>query len=125
MSETPGQRFYRRQIEYLTTHDVDALVENQYHAEASLVGFQAVVSGREALRSYFRRYLDSIGQIRPVSVDNFAETEDSVFFESTMRTDKGEAKVYNVFVLDGEKATHHFTGVISTKPLEDDHEHPG
>jgi hypothetical protein len=46
-----------------------------------------------------------------LSLDQFVETEDTIFFEATVRTAMGQVKVYDAFVLSDGKATHHFTGV--------------
>jgi hypothetical protein len=62
-------------------------------------------------------YLARLGTLRLKSTDQFTETEDSIFFEATITTSIGVAKVYDVFLLREGKATHHFTGVISVTPL--------
>ena len=48
---------------------------------------------------------------RLLSVDQFAETEDTLFFEASVSTSLGKARVYDAFVLRDGKVTHHFTGI--------------
>ncbi len=116
MSQTPGRKFYDRQIELLEAGDVEELVRSQYHEDAVLVGFDVMMRGHEELLRHFREYLQNLGSLRVLSTDKFTETEDSIFFEATARTDHGVARVYDVFMLDGGKITHHFTGVLSFEP---------
>jgi hypothetical protein len=63
-------------------------------------------------------YLERLGTLKLKSTDKFTETDDSIFFEATIITQLGEARVYDVFMLRDGKATHHFTGLISVSPLE-------
>jgi len=51
-----------------------------------------------------------MGRLEVLSLDQFIETEDSVFFDATVRTALGQAIVYDAFVLRNGKATHNFTG---------------
>ena len=83
---------------------------------AVLVGFDFTVKGKAALREHFEGYLKRLGSLRLISTDRFTETEDSIFFEATIESDLGEARVYDVFILRDGKATHQFTGVISVSP---------
>jgi hypothetical protein len=111
-----GRAFYERQIAALESGDIDRVMA-QYHDDAVLVSFDTTVHGLAALREHFVRYLARLGSLTLVSTDRFAETVDSIFFEATVRTSSGEAKVYDVFVLRDGKATHHFTGLISFSPF--------
>ncbi len=112
---TAGRAFYDRQIAYLEAGDLDGVLR-QYAEDAVLVGFDVTVRGRAALRTHFASYLRHLGTLRLLSTDKFTETPDSIFFEATMQTDLGVARVYDVFLLRDGLATHHFTGVISVTP---------
>jgi hypothetical protein len=57
-----------------------------------------------------------LGDIKLKSTEQFAESAGSIFFEATIDVSAGEARVYDVFVLDGEKASHHFTGTLGFTP---------
>lgn len=115
MEETPGKRFYARQIAALEAGRIDALVD-QYTDDAVMVGFDFVRRGKDEVRAHMTGYLQMLGSLRLVSTDKWAETDDSIFFEATVMTDLGQARVYDVFVLRDGKATHHFAGVISLSP---------
>lgn len=110
---TPGRAFYDRQIAYLRAKDIDGLIDSHYAEDAELIGFDVVVKGRAALKAHFRRYMELLGTITIESTDKFRETEDAVFFEATVATNLGRARVYDAFVLRDGKATHHFTGVLT------------
>ena len=116
METTAGKAFYDRQIAALEAQDMDALMA-QYDNDATLIGFDFTIKGKEAIREHMKRYLASLGTLRLQSTDKFTETEDSIFFEATITTSIGIAHVYDVFILRDGKATHHFTGVISVEPL--------
>ena len=118
MSSSPGREFYDRQVAYLEANDVDGLIENQYHDDATIVSFDFTKSGKETLRTHFIEYLQHLGGLKVKSTDKFTETPDSIYFEATVTTGGGEAKVYDVFILKDGKATKHFTGLISFTPFQ-------
>lgn len=109
--DTAGKRFYRNQVECLIAGDPDRLVAENYHPDATVQSFQWTVTGHEALRAHFGRYLGAVKIEEVVSTDNFAETANTIAFEATIRTDKGIARVYDVMTLKDGKITFHFTGV--------------
>jgi hypothetical protein len=118
MSTTPGRAFYDRQIDSLARQDIDGLINNQYHPDAVMVGYDFVRRGHAELREYFKSYLGQLGKIKLLSTDMFAEIEDAIFFEATVETNLGVAQVYNVFTFKDGKAIRHFTGLKSVKPKE-------
>jgi hypothetical protein len=109
--DTPGRKFYDEQIALLRQDSTDELIDQHYLPDAVLIGFAKVVRGHAALKEHFRAYLKMLGTVEVLSLDQFVETDDSIFFEATVRTAMGQVKVYDAFVLSGGKATHHFTGV--------------
>ncbi len=115
MERTPGRAFYDRQIALLEAGDIDG-VTNQYHDDAVIVGFDFTVRGRDAIREHMRGYLERLAMLKLQSTDRFTETEDAIFFEATMLTGLGVARVYDVFMLREGRATHQFTGLISVGP---------
>jgi hypothetical protein len=108
--QTLGRRFYDEQIALLQQKKTDELIDLHYHDDAVLISFQRIVRGGDQLKEYFRQYVAKLGQLDVRSLDQFAETEDSVFLEATVVTALGEARVYDAFVLRDGKVTHHFTG---------------
>lgn len=113
-SRTRGRELYDRQIQFLLDKDVDGLVETNYAPDAELISFQTVVKGRDALRTYFRGYVEMLGDLVVESTDKFAETDDAIFFEATVRSALGRVRVYDAWVLRDGQITHHFTGVMGT-----------
>ena len=109
--ETPGRRFYEEQIALPRQDSTDELIDQHYQQDAVLIAFTKVVQGQAALKEHFRAYLKILGTVEVLSLDQFVETEDTIFFEATVRTAMGQVKVYDAFVLSDGKATHHFTGV--------------
>ena len=110
----PGRELYERQIRLLQAKDATRLVEEQYADDATLVSFQNVIRGGEALKEYFAGYLELLGDLELISTDKFRETGDSIFFEATVRTNFGLGRVYDAMVIRGGKIVYHFTGVIDT-----------
>ena len=113
-----GKAFYERQVAFLEVGDVDGLIANQYNPDAKLISFDYIVVGHEALREHFREYLKRLGGLKLLSTDKFTDTENSIFFEATVRVGGGEAQVYDAFVLDNGKISHHFTGLLGFTPME-------
>jgi hypothetical protein len=111
-SKSPGRELYDRQIRFLLDKDVDGLIDTNYTADATLISFANVVKGREALKEYFRGYVEMLGDLEVESTDKFAESEDGVFFEATVRSALGRARVYDAFALRDGKIAVHFTGVM-------------
>jgi hypothetical protein len=111
MSETGKRQLYEAQLRYLQAGDVDGLIDNQYTDDALLVSFDNQIRGNAALKEYFRGYLQVLGTIEVLSTDRFVETDDTVFFEATMKTNLGQARVFDAWVLRDDKISYHFTGV--------------
>src|SRR5207249_3266606 len=80
--------------------------------DAVLISFDVTIRGREALREYFRTYLERLGTLTVTSTDKFTETEDSIFFEATVASNLGTVRVYDAFVLRDGKISYHFAGAI-------------
>lgn len=108
---TPGRRFYDEQLKFITEHDVDGLIDNHYTPDAVLISGERIVRGRAALKEYFRGYLTQLGNLRLESTDAFTEAPDAIYFEATVTTKLGRAKVYDGWVLRDGKIAYHFTGV--------------
>jgi len=108
---TAKRDFYEEQITLLSAHEVDRLIDEHYTDDAELVSFNVVVKDNGPLKEYFHGYVKMLGHIDVVSTDNFVETEDSVFFEATVKTDLGTVKVFDAWVIRDGKISHHFTGV--------------
>jgi len=69
------------------------------------------VRGHAALKEHFRNYMRWVQIKEVVTTDKFTETDTSVSFEATVRTNRGIARIYDVFMLKDGKVSYHFTGV--------------
>lgn len=119
MSQTQGfrfQEFYERQIGFLANKDAPGLIANQYTDDAELLSFTNHIKGAPALVEYFTGYIANLGYIKLISTDKYTEGDNSVFFEATVETAGGIARVYDVFVMRDGKIAHHFTGLLSFTP---------
>jgi len=109
--DTPGKKFYQRQVEYLIAGDADALVEDNYNDDAVLTSPEFTVRGKDALKKHFRNYMRWVKIEAVKSTDNFVETDNTVLFEATVKSNFGIVRVYDAFVLKDGKIDYHFTGV--------------
>jgi aerobic carbon-monoxide dehydrogenase small subunit len=109
--DTPGKLHYQRQVGFLMAKDVDGLVDNQYHEDATLVSHEFQVRGTAAIKQHFREYLRWLTIDEVLSTDHFTETENSVFFEATVRSNFGVKQVFDIWLFEDGKIRYHFTGV--------------
>ena len=101
---------------YLANNDVVGLIANQYNDDAELVTFTNRIKGAPALVEYFKAYIAGLGYIKVLSTDQYTEGDDSIFFEATVETAGGIARVYDVFILENGKISRHFTGLLGFTP---------
>ena len=103
--------FYEEQVRLIQEHAVERLIDEHYTDDAELVSFNVVVKGKSALKEYFSNYVAALGTLEVVSTDHFVETEDTIFFDATVNTDLGHARVFDAWVLRDGKIAHHFSGL--------------
>ncbi len=108
--------FYNRQLDFIAKMDVEGLIKNQYTEDAELLNFDTYVKGAPALVEFFKGYIASLGYIKLLSTDKYAEGDESVLFESTVETAGGIARVYDVFVMRNGKIWRHFAGLLGFTP---------
>jgi predicted SnoaL-like aldol condensation-catalyzing enzyme len=116
MAETNA--FYDRQIEFLENNDVEGMIPSQYNEDAELIAFDFVVKGHDALVAHFKEYIKGLGYLKLMSTEKFRETDDSIFFEATVETAGGTARVYDVFYMQNGKISRHWTGLLGFTPKE-------
>ena len=109
--DTPGKRLYESQVRYLIAGDADGLVDDNYAPDAVVASFDFQVKGHDALKAHFRNYMRWVQIKEVISTDKFTETDDGLSFEATVRTNRGVARVYDVFTLRDGKVIYHFTGL--------------
>ncbi|MGH9122076.1 MAG: nuclear transport factor 2 family protein [Acidimicrobiales bacterium] len=108
---TSKEDFCLEQVRLLQAGDVDTLIDEHYTEDAELIRFETTIKGAPALKEYFRDYVKMLGNLEVASTDHFMETDDTVFFDATVRTNLGEARVFDCWVMRGGKISHHFSGV--------------
>lgn len=116
MSQNKFRDLYDRQVQYLTEKDAEGLIRNNYTPDAELLSFDVNIKGTDALIEYFIGYIAHLGYIKLLSTDKYTESDDSVFFEATVETAGGIARVYDVFVLRDGKIWRHYTGLLGFTP---------
>ncbi|HVU12201.1 MAG TPA: nuclear transport factor 2 family protein [Phototrophicaceae bacterium] len=104
---------YYRQLGFLAENDPEGLIHTQYTEDAELLNFDHYVRGAPALIEYFKHYIHSLGYIKLISTDKYIEGDEQLMFEATVETAAGIARVYDVFVLRGDKIWRHFAGLLS------------
>jgi ketosteroid isomerase-like protein len=113
--KTAGQTFFDDQVRFCETRDIPG-IRSHYTDDAKLISFDNQISGGDAIAEYFRGYLDRMAGLKVRSTDKFVETPDAIFFEATIDLDAGVARVYDAFVLEGDRARYHFTGLLEFTP---------
>lgn len=109
---TPGQVFYQKQLDFLYAKDTVGLIDSNYNDDAVLHSFDHTIKGGQALKEYFKGYLEMLGDLKVLSTDKWTETDDTIFFEATVETGSfGVVKVFDAMVFRDGKIAHHFTGV--------------
>ena len=87
--------------ELMSEGDVDALAE-LYAADAKLVLFNRGMSGRQEIRQFLARRLESHGGYRVVSMDQFQDAGDVVIWEATVEVEIGFLQTTHVVILNDE-----------------------
>jgi len=119
MVEIPDGKFkdfYFRQLDFIEKNDVEGLIKNQYTEDASLRNYDTYVKGAPALVEFFKGYIGALGYIKLLTTDKYVQGDDSIMYEATVETAGGTAKVYDVWLMKGDKIYRHFAGLISFTP---------
>ena len=95
---TPGRKFFDEHMAYIYANKIDEMIDNPYTQDAVLFSpFDVlktppphVVRGNKALKEFFHTYISWQGAIQVEKLYDFAETDDSIFFQAifTSRTGK-------------------------------------
>jgi hypothetical protein len=114
--QTPGRAFFNAHMEYIGRKDVDGMIDDQYTQDAVLISpFDLletppphIVRGNQALKDFFRKYLDWQGALDDVQLPIFAGTENSIFFQATFKSQTGFWAVGDAWhMTDGKIDTHY------------------
>ena len=112
-TQSPGRQFYEEQLAYLRARDVVSLLKQHYHSNAVLINMNGAIRGHAALRPFFERYLDALGEFH-AEIIGFVETDEGILWEATMDSNFGQTRVYDALAIRDGKITHHFAGVMTT-----------
>ena len=96
-----GQDLVDRFGRLMSGGDVAALAE-LYAADARVVLFYRVASGREEIRQFLASRLAAHGRYDVVSVDQFQDAGDVVMWDATVETELGPLQTTHAVVLDAE-----------------------
>jgi aerobic carbon-monoxide dehydrogenase small subunit len=110
--DTPRKQMYENRVRLLMAGDADRLVQEHYNENATLVSFDFIVRGHDALKAHFRNFIRWVSIKDVISTDQWVETENSFFYEATAVTNYGVGRVYDAYYLRDGKIDYHFTGII-------------
>lgn len=110
-SVTPGRQLFTDGLALFQQGKTDELIDRFYEVDAVLVTSGRSIRGHKDLKPHFRALARMLGEFELLSLDSFTEINDGILIEKTIRTAGREAKVYDAFVFEEWKITHHFTGV--------------
>jgi SnoaL-like domain len=114
---TPGRKFFDEQMAYIGANDVDGLIDGHYTPDAVLITPADfldtppphIVRGTQELKDYFRKYLAWQGEIKVESLFDFAETDDSIFFQAIITSKTGRWVVGDAWYMRDGKISRHYS----------------
>jgi hypothetical protein len=118
MATTPGRKFFDEHMKYIYANDIDGMIDDQYTQDAVLISpFDAVpgkqpphiVRGNKELKEFFHIYLDYQGAIEVESLYDFAETDNSIFFQAIFTSKTGKWVVGDAWHMTGGKIDTHYS----------------
>ena len=109
---------YDRQLDFLTRKDHEGLIDTNYTPDAELLNIDLdhPIVGAAALKGHFAAYLANLGYLKVLSTDKYMESSDGLFFEATVETAGGIARVYDVMTFRGDRIARHYSGMLSFTP---------
>jgi aerobic carbon-monoxide dehydrogenase small subunit len=111
VADTPMKQFYEAQVQFLLDKDIDGLVEKHYHDDAVIVSHTGIARGKEAVKARFGEFLHWVTIESVQSTDHFSETENTLMFEATVKSNFGIVKTYDAMLLDAGRIRLQFTGM--------------
>ena len=116
MATTPGRKFFDEHMAYIYAGKIDDMIDDQYTADAVLISpFDVldtppahIVRGRQALKEFFHTYVAWQGAINVEELYDFAETDNSIFFQAIFTSNTGRWVVGDAWhMTDGMIDTHY------------------
>ncbi len=98
MATSPGQKFFDEHMAYIYAGKIDQMIDDQYTQDAVLISpFDAlktppphIVRGNKALKEFFHIYMEYQGSIQVEKLYDFAETDNSIFFQAIFTSKTGK-----------------------------------
>lgn len=117
MSTTLGRKFFDEHMNYISHNDIDGLIDNQYTQDAVLISpFDVlstppphIIQGNKALKEFFRTYTAWQGSINVEKLYDFAETENSIFFQAIFTSNTGRWVVGDAWHMTNGKIDTHYS----------------
>jgi hypothetical protein len=116
-SQTPGRKFFDEHMAYIYANNIDEMIDYQYAQNAVLISpFDVlktppphIVRGNKALKEFFRTYIDWQGAINVEKLYNFAETDESIFFQAIFTSNTGKWVVGDAWHMNAGKIYVHYS----------------
>lgn len=103
-----GKEFYKEQLGYLASNDIEGLLRDHYHKDAVMITFDGIRRGHDELRNYFVNTLASMGKITGLATEYYAETEDAIIFKAKITDEKrGTVNADNALYMKDGKIFRH------------------
>jgi hypothetical protein len=109
VATSPGQKFFDEHMAYIYAGKIDQMIDDQYAQDAVLISpFDAlktppphIVRGNKALKEFFHIYMEYQGSIQVEKLYDFAETDDSIFFQAIFTSKTGRWVVGDAWHMRG------------------------
>ncbi len=101
-----GRDLVTRMGELMSAGDVDALGD-MYSADAEVVRYHRIASGRDEIRKLLADSLASHGGYKVLSVEQFQDAGDLIMWDATVETDLGILETSHIVVFDDEGSIRH------------------
>jgi len=115
---SPGQKIFQEHMGFLMSRNLQGLLENQYAPDAVLISPFDVVPGKSPphiikagpeMIDFFTKWLDYHGQMNLDSLYDFAELDDTVFFQAIITSQKGKWVLGEAWHMNGSgKIDRHY-----------------
>ncbi len=123
--DSPQRQFFDEHLEYIFAGDIEGMIRETYTEDAVLISpFDIyeetspphIVRGHDELIQFFNDYMAWQGAINVESIDQFAGTNESIFFQATFTSNTGRWVVGDAWHLeDGKIAVHYsFDHLVNT-----------
>ncbi len=106
---TPGRKFFDEHMAYIYAGKIDEMIDDQDAEDGVLISpFDVlstppphIVKGNKALKEFFHTYIAYQGSIQVEKSYNFAETDDSIFFQAIFTSKTGRWVVGDAWHMRG------------------------